>query len=228
MDMNAPVSGGGSPKDARTLVHKFLRPRRPVRGKSPGLILLHGRGADEDDLLGLAEYFDDRLFIISPRAPHPFSQGSGYTWYDLEEIGKPDRKMFSSSHARLKGFLAETGRMYDLDPAKTFCCGFSMGAIMALSIALTEPGCFAGVLANSGYVPEDAGMEFAWSGVKGVPFFIGHGVYDPVIPYAYGRRAKELLESHGAVVTHREYDMGHQINEESLGDMMAWLAPMLG
>jgi len=50
------------------LVHKFLRPRRPTPGRPPGLFLLHGRGADEDDLLGFAEYFDDRLVIVSPRA----------------------------------------------------------------------------------------------------------------------------------------------------------------
>jgi len=227
MDLTGATTGGHGGRTAPSLIHKFLRPRRAVAGKPPALFLLHGRGADEDDLLGLAEYFDDRLFIVSPRAPHPFQMGGGYTWYDLEEIGKPDRAMFVSSHALLTQFLAQAVRDYNLDPARTFCCGFSMGSIMGLSVALTVPGRFRGVLSNSGYLPEDAGMEFDWSGVRGMPFFIGHGLYDPVIPYAYGRRAKEVLESHGAVVTHREYDMGHQINEESLADMIAWLAPLL-
>jgi phospholipase/carboxylesterase len=210
-----------------TLLHKYLRPRRETAGRPPGLILLHGRGADEDDLLGLSEYFDDRLFVISPRAPFAFALGGGHTWYDLEEIGRPDRAMFMESYGKLKKFLAEAGEAYGLDPARTFCCGFSMGSIMAFAIALTEPDLFAGVMANSGYIPEDAGMEFRWEGVKGKPFFIGHGIYDPVIPYSYSRRAKELLESHSAIVTHREYDMGHQINEESLNDMIAWLTPRL-
>jgi len=226
--MKTRATGTGSRDASPTLVHKFLRPRRSGQGKPPGLILLHGRGADEDDLLGLAEYFDDRLFVVSPRAPHPFAMGGGYTWYDLEEIGKPDRKMFTASHEKLKMFLREAIRDYDLDPGRIFCCGFSMGSIMALSIALTEPGFFSGVLSNSGYLPEDAGIQFNWKGVEGIPFFVGHGIYDPVIPYAYGRRMKELLESHGAVVTHREYDMGHQINEDSLNDMIGWLGPMIG
>jgi phospholipase/carboxylesterase len=211
-----------------SLVHKFLRPRRAEPGKPPALILLHGRGADEDDLLGLAEYFDDRLFIISPRAPYAFAHGDGRTWYDLEEIGKPDRAMFLESYNRLCSFINGATNFYGLDPRKVFCCGFSMGSIMALAVALTEPGLLSGVIANSGYVPEDAGIEFRWEGVKGKPFFIAHGIYDPVIPYSYSRRAKELLESHGAIVTHREYDMGHQINEDSLNDMIAWLAPRLG
>lgn len=211
-----------------SLAHKFLRPRRATPGKPPALILLHGRGADEDDLLGLAEYFDDRLLILSPRAPYAFAHGGGRTWYDLEEIGKPDRAMFLESHRRLCAFITEATTHYGPDPQKVFCCGFSMGSIMALAVALTQAELLSGVIANSGYVPEDAGIEFRWSGVKGKPFFLGHGIYDPVIPFSYSRRAKELLESHGAVVTHREYDMGHQINEESLNDMIAWLAPRLG
>ncbi len=209
------------------LFHKFLRPRRTAEGPPPALILLHGRGADEEDLLGLSEYFDDRMLILSPRAPFPFTLGGGYTWYDLEEIGKPDRAMFHESYGRLRTFLTEARERYGLDPGRTFCCGFSMGSIMAFAIALTEADRFSGVMASSGYIPEDAGMEFRWEGVKGKPFFIAHGIYDPVIPFAYSRRAKELLETHGALVTHREYDMGHQINEESLNDMIAWMAPRL-
>ena len=211
-----------------SLVHKFLRPRKASPGKPPALLLLHGRGADEDDLLGLAEYFDDRLFVISPRAPYAFAQGGGRTWYDLEEIGKPDHEMFLESRRRLHSFITGAIGMYGLDPGRVFCCGFSMGSIMALAIALTEPGLLSGIIANSGYLPEDAGVEFRWEGVRGMPIFLAHGIYDPVIPYAYGRRAKELLESHGAHVTHREYDMGHQINEDSLNDMIGWLAPHLG
>ena len=164
------------PSHQLALFHKFLRPRRSSAGKPPALILLHGRGADEDDLLGLSEYFDDRLFIISPRAPFSFSQGEGYTWYDLEEIAKPDRAMFRESYGKLRTFLAEARDQYGLDPGKTFCCGFSMGSIMAFAIALTEADLLAGVIANSGYIPEDAGMEFRWEGVKGKPFFIGHGI----------------------------------------------------
>src|SRR3990170_3073278 len=100
------------------LVHKFLRPRRPTPGRPPGLFLLHGRGADEDDLLGFAEYFDDRLVIVSPRAPYPFTMGGGYTWYDLEEIGKPDRAMFASSHEKLRSFLSGAAMEFDLDPSR--------------------------------------------------------------------------------------------------------------
>ncbi len=214
-------------REQRSLVYKFLQPRRSGPGKPPALILLHGRGADEDDLLGLSEYFDDRLLIIAPRAPHPFANGGGYTWYDLEEIGRPDAAMFRSSYDTLLAFIAEAVERHGIDPGRLYCGGFSMGSIMSLAVALTRPELLAGVIANSGYVPEDAGLTFRWEGVKGKPFFVAHGIYDPVIPFAYSRRAKELLESHGAVVTYREYDMGHQINEESLGDMMAWFAPLL-
>lgn len=211
-----------------SLYHKFLRPRKSVEGRPPALILLHGRGADEEDLLGLSEYFDDRLFVISPRAPHPFSMGGGYTWYDLVEIASPDHGMFEGSFRKLEAFVGEVRDGYGLDPEKMFFCGFSMGTVMLLSLALTHPELPAGVMANSGYLAEDVGLEYRWNKIANKPFFIGHGTYDPVIPFSYSRRARELLEENGASVTYREYDMGHQINEDSLNDMIAWLTPRLG
>lgn len=218
---------GGRARE-RELKHKFLRPRREGAGKPPALVLLHGRGADEDDLLGLAEYFDDRLFVLSPRAPFPFAHGGGYTWYDLEEIGRPDAAMFRESHGLLSEFLRAAPERFGVDPARIYCCGFSMGSVMALASVLAAPASLAGVMANSGYLPEDAALNPRWEGIRGKPFFVAHGRYDPVIPYAYGTRIREVLSEHGADVTYREYDMGHQINEESLGDMIGWLAARLG
>src|SRR5579872_2174475 len=55
-------------------------------GRSPGLLLLHGRGSDEHDLLGLAPLFDSRFTLISARAPLPFMMG-GYMWYGVAETG---------------------------------------------------------------------------------------------------------------------------------------------
>jgi phospholipase/carboxylesterase len=199
-----------------------------VDGRPPALILLHGRGADEEDLLGLSEYLDDRLFIVSPRAPFSFAMGGGHTWYDLVEIGNPDDAMFTESFDKLVTFVRDVREGYALDPAKIFFLGFSMGSVMAVSLALTHPELASGVLANSGYLAEHSGLEYRWNEIRGKPFFIAHGLYDPVIPYSYGRRVKEMLETHGAGVTYREYDMGHQINEESLSDMIAWLTPRLG
>jgi len=205
------------------LAHKILVPRRKSEGKAPALILLHGRGTNEDDLLGLAEYLDERLFIISARAPFPFAHGGGYVWYDIEEVGVPEPKMFAESYRKIAQLGDDCKAGYPIDPSKIFFSGFSMGAVMAYTIALTRPESVAGVVANSGYVPESTELKFEWSQLKGKPFFVSHGKYDPVIPVSFGQRAKELLDRAGASLTYREYDMGHQISEESLNDMMQWL-----
>ncbi|MBI1806583.1 MAG: alpha/beta hydrolase [Ignavibacteria bacterium] len=206
-----------------TLIHKVLQPKKKSSGKSPTLILLHGRGANEDDLLGLAEYLDERLLLISARAPFAFQYGGGFTWYEIEEVGKPEPKMFAESYSKLSQFFDDVKGAYPVDPARVIFCGFSMGTMMSYSIALTKPEAIVGVIANSGYVPEDTELQFQWDKVKGKPFLVSHGLYDPVIPVAFGRRAKELLNNAHASVTYREYEMGHQISEESLNDMMQWL-----
>jgi phospholipase/carboxylesterase len=207
-----------------TLIHKVLKPQRKSPGKSPALILLHGRGANEDDLLGLAEFLDERLMIISPRAPFSFHYGGGYAWYEIEEVAKPEKKMFADSYQRLVQFIADVKTGYPVDSEKVFLGGFSMGTMMSYAFALTHPAEVRGIIANSGYVPEDTDLTFSWNEIKAKPFFVSHGTYDPVIPISFAKRAKELLEKAQADITYREYDMGHQISEENLNDMMNWMS----
>ena len=69
-----------------TLYHKIHPPQKYKAGEFPTLILLHGRGANEDDLLSLAEYLDDRLLIVAVRAPFAFPVRGGHTWYDVLEV----------------------------------------------------------------------------------------------------------------------------------------------
>lgn len=210
-----------------TLTHKIIPPRRADAGPSPALILLHGRGANEDDLLGLASYLDERFFLVAPRAPFSFQWGDGFTWYDILEIGSPEPGMFAESYNRLSTFLDDVRKGYPVDPGRFFLLGFSMGTIMSYSIALTKPSTITGVVANSGYIPEDADLRFAWEELEGRAFFISHGTGDPIIPVSFARRAKELLLPTNALVTYREYIMGHQISDESLGDALNWMADRL-
>jgi len=189
----------------------------------PCLILLHGRGADEEDLLGLAPYFRPGMICIAPRAPFPFSFG-GYMWYTLDEIAKPDEKQFRESYDRLSSFIDEVPREYPVDPRRMYLLGFSMGTVMAYALALTRPDRVRGVVAHSGYIPEHVATEFQWQKLSHTSFFVAHGDHDPVIPVEFARRAKELLAKSNAQVLYREYPMQHQISEESLHDLSEWLA----
>jgi len=210
-----------------TLIHKILPPRTKTVGKAPALIMLHGRGADEHDLFGLSEFLDERLFIISVRAPYQFAYTGGFTWYEIYDIGKPDIKMFADSYEKLIRFIEDAIKGYHLDPEKLFLFGFSMGSMMSYAAALTHPELIKGVIANSGLIPESIDLKLDWDKIKGKPFFVSHGIHDSIVPVAFARRAKELLNNAGANLTYREYEVDHQIDEECLNDIIKWLQPNL-
>jgi phospholipase/carboxylesterase len=209
-----------------TLVHKILPSSAPQAEQQPALILLHGRGTDEDDLLGLAGYLDPRFFIVSARAPFPFPNG-GFAWYQILEVGTPDPQQFDESYRRLSQFVEDVKVKYPVDPGSVFLLGFSMGSIMSLALSLTKPGAFKGVIAHSGYIPENTSLRFRWQELAGLGLFVAHGTEDPVIPIEFGRRARELLSKTRADFVYREYPIGHTISEESLSDFSAWLRKKL-
>lgn len=210
-----------------SLEHRILPPEHSTAAKHPTLIMLHGRGADEEDLIGLSEYLDRRLLIVSARAPFPFAYGGGYTWYDVGAVGQPEPAMFRTSYDALSTFVRDSLTGYPVDPKRVFLLGFSMGTVMSYALSLTQPALFRGVIANSGYVPEHTHLTLRWDSLTGIDFFIAHGVQDPVIPIDFSRRAQQLFESAKASFVYHEYPMAHQISEESLSDMAGWLAQRL-
>ncbi len=211
-----------------TLVHKIRQPLSRADQKQPALILLHGRGTNEDDLLGLVEYFDPRFFIISVRAPFRFDAGfGGYTWYDVKDIGTPHPQQFEESYNRLVRFVEDVQRGYPVDSRRIFLLGFSMGSIMSFALSLTHPEMVRGVVAHSGYIPENADLQFKWDRLQHTSFFIAHGVDDPVIPISFARRSHDLLSKTSADLTYREYPIPHSISEESLSDLSVWLQKIL-
>lgn len=210
-----------------SLVHRLGPLNTSQKGPYPVLILLHGRGADENDLLGLASHLDPRFFVISVRAPFPFENG-GYTWYTVLEIGKPEPREFMESYERLVQFLDDIKKQYPVDPGRVFLLGFSMGTMMSFSLALTKPQSIRGVVAHSGYIPEDTGLAFRLNELNDTSFFVAHGLHDPVIPVQFGRRAKEILGSAKADLTYKEYPIGHEISDESLHDLSEWLKTRIG
>ncbi len=177
--------------------------------------------------MGLAPFLDERLLLIAARAPFPFPFGGGYTWYDVGEVGTPEPTMFRESSERLSQFIDDVLARYPVDPTRLFLLGFSMGSVMAYAMALTRPALYRGVAANSGYIPENTHLTFRWKELAPVEFCVAHGTDDPVIPVAAARHARELLSAAGARLFYREYPMGHQISDQSIADVAAWMAHLL-
>jgi phospholipase/carboxylesterase len=211
-----------------TLVHKVRPPAASGITKSPAVILLHGRGTNEDDLLTLADYLDPRFFFVSARAPYRFDDQAGsYTWFGLQEIGRPDPQQFAEAYGFLSQFVEDVKKGYPIDPQNVYLLGFSMGSIMSFALALTQPRAVRGIVAHSGYIPETVSLQFAWRELAPLSVFIAHGIHDPVIPIDKARRAQELISQTAAVLTYREYPIPHTISEESLADLSQWLQKRL-
>ena len=200
---------------------------RPPGGEAEGLLVLHhGRGADEHDLLGLADILDPgrRLHVVTPRAPLELPGWPGHHWYVVPRVGYPDPDTFHASFAALAAFHDELWERTGIGPERTVLGGFSMGCVMSYALGL-GPGRPrpAGILAFSGFVPTVAGWEPALD--QPLPVFIAHGRRDPVIAVAFGRRAHELLDGAGFPVEYRESDAGHNIDPADLPAAGQWLGP---
>jgi phospholipase/carboxylesterase len=187
-----------------------------VPGISRTLVLLHGFGADEHDLLPLARDLDPRLHVISLAAPIALEQG-GRAWYRLQQ--GPDGISFDPDEVLEAGRIAfEAIEQIAKESPDPILCGFSQGGGMAVAAALEKPGLVHTVLGLSTVPPRREGDG------KGLHVFLGHGTFDPLIPVQVGRATRDLLAKLGASVTYREYPMGHMICAEELADARNFLA----
>ena len=152
----------------------------------------------------------------------------GYEWYRLGDIGVPDQATFDAAVETLDHFAAEAVAAYPADPQRLFLLGFSQGSMMSYSLALTQPGRVAGVIAQSGYIPLSSGLKVDVDGLKAKPFIVTHGTHDPLIPVEWGREARDYLTQAGADVEYREFPMGHNISEQSIAAVADWTKNRLG
>jgi phospholipase/carboxylesterase len=193
------------------------------------LVLLHGRGANENDLLPLARLLDPerRLLTVSPRGPLTLPPGGAH-WYVVRELGYPDPgtflPTFASAAAWLDGLVDASGLAWD----RVAIGGFSQGAVMtyALGLGSGRPRPSA-LLALSGFMPIVPGFELDLSPPL-PPVAVGHGTYDPVIGVEWGRRARSTLEQAGADVLYRESPMPHTIDPSFVDELRPWLLASLG
>jgi phospholipase/carboxylesterase len=205
---------------------------RPPVGEPAGLLVLHhGRGADENDLLPLADVLDRerRLHVITPRAPLRLPGLPGYHWYVVPRVGYPDPETFHAAYRGLAAFHDELWERIGLTPEQTVLGGFSMGSVMSYSLGLgADRPAPAGILAFSGFVPVVEGWEPDLRTRQHVRVFIAHGRNDPIMEIGFGRRAREVLEAGGLDVEYHESEVAHQIDPAHVPAATAWLAQTLG
>jgi phospholipase/carboxylesterase len=201
-----------------------LAPLRP--GLSRTLVLLHGYGADESDLLPIAHELDPRLRAVSLQAPLSLG-GPMRAWFQMRRDARGIS--FDAEEAR-GGLRAVTEAVEEIARAspRPFLLGFSQGAAMALGVLLTRPDLPAGVIALSAMPPGLEPQELAPAEkLKGLPVFAGHGTDDPLLPIELARTVRDELQRLGLDLSWHEYPMGHMVIPEEISDVAEWLQPRL-
>ncbi|HEY7123451.1 MAG TPA: phospholipase [Ktedonobacterales bacterium] len=218
-----------TPKDL-SLVHMVRAPRAPIEGKPPLLLQLHGVGSNERDLFSFAELLDPRLLVLSLRAPLVRGPDS-FAWFNVEFLPagfKIDPEQLRASRDKIVQFISEAVQAYDADPERVYLLGFSQGAIMSLTTALSIPAPIAGLVPLSGRIPPEA---HPWMAPKeelaGLPILMVHGTQDAVIPVSHARQAHELLQKLPVTLTYQEFEMAHEVTPRVLRIVLAWLTDRL-
>jgi phospholipase/carboxylesterase len=205
---------------------------RPADGDPAGLLVLHhGRGSDENDLLGIADVLDPgrRLHVATPRGPLQLPGWPGNHWYVVPRVGYPDPDTFHAASAKLAAFHDELWERTGLTPGQTVFGGFSMGSVMSYAMGLApDRPAPAGILAFSGFIPTVDGWQPDLAGRKDVTrVFIAHGRYDQVMAVEFARRARALLEAGGLDVEYHESDAAHHIDPAHVPAAVGWLQATL-
>jgi phospholipase/carboxylesterase len=223
-----------SPRDHAEVpdwTHRLVQARRTVEGERPPLlVLLHGIGADEDDLLPLASALDPRFTVVSLRAPHGYHVGAAWFPLAFRAGGEvvPEVAVARETLADLVRWIEAAPARFGTDPSRTLLLGFSQGAMMSLGALEAAPERLAGVVALSGRVSADLFPPSASpDAVARVPLFVAHGTADDLLPIANGRRIRDAFAGRSRDLTYREFPVGHGISDEELRVVAAWLGERL-
>lgn len=189
---------------------------------APLVVLLHGRGSSESDIIGLADLLPTGPSYVAVRAPIP--AGGGWAWFANRGIGRPVAESLTQTMAWFRSWLdgvAPPGRPVVL-------VGFSGGAAFAGGLLLSDPSRFAGAALLYGTLPFDAGVAVDPGHLAGVPVFVAQGDTDSVIPRDLLDRTWTYLTRESGASTHARRDPGgHGLTPATVTELDAWVTETL-
>ena len=197
-------------------------------GAYPMVVLLHGYGTNMADLASVCPVIDRTGYVyICPNAPLPLIPGSGvggYAWapLPLEEIAAAEPAL-----AQITVTVEDAIGRYGVEPGNVVIGGFSQGGMMSYLTGLPSPDVFGGVFALSSSLPDPDGLSRRLPTERTQPVFVSHGTTDAMIPVEQARQASSVLEELGYSPRYREYEMVHQVTNEVIDDLRAWLHEVL-
>ncbi|MGY2744097.1 alpha/beta hydrolase [Arthrobacter sp. UYCu723] len=184
----------------------------------PLVVLLHGRGSNEREIIGLADQLPSGPAYAAVRAP--IAEGGGYAWFANRGIGRPVAESLADTMAWFRTWLdavAPAGRPVVL-------VGFSGGAAFAGGLLLADPQRFAGAAILYGTLPFDAGVPVTPARLAGVPVFVAQGEQDRVIPPELLQRTWRYLVTESAASAYARRDPGgHGVTGQTLAELGGWI-----
>ena len=213
-----PAAGGSVEEGSLGFLHRWIPATAPG---SPTLLLLHGTGGDEDDLVPLGRTLLPGAALLSPlgkvleRGAPRFFRRLAEGVFDLEDL--------AARTTELGTFVDDAARQYGFDRANVIAIGFSNGANIAANILLTRQAALRGAVLLSPMLPFE---PVAIPALQGVPVFIGAGRTDPIAPLAQAERLAVMLQARGAAVEMYVHPQDHTLTAEELAAAQAWLAAL--
>jgi phospholipase/carboxylesterase len=184
---------------------------------------LHGWGANAEDVASLLPLLNlPNYQFVLPNAPYPYPNSAiGRAWYDLRVENM--YQGLAESRQLLIDFLQSLESTTGVPLSRTILCGFSQGGAMTLDVGSKLP--LAGLAVMSGYLHPDALI----ADQKGIsPILISHGRYDQVVPLQAAVKARETVKSLGVEAEYHEFDMGHEINLQTLEVLRNFVVNVIG
>lgn len=220
-----------------------------ARGAALTAVLLHGRGADENDLAGLKQALPSNWTLVFPRAPFSGAQwgyGGGYAWYQYLGSNRPEPESYSTSLSAIAELLDALPDATGNSIQQTLLGGFSQGGTLSLGYAIASSnGALLGssreageagkpadatrtaprrIVNLSGFLPDHPAVRVSTRAVEGTRFFWAHGRMDPAIPFAMATEGRSALRNAGADLTTFDEPGGHWIEPDVMEALVNWAA----
>ena len=194
-------------------------------GASPGaptILLLHGTGGNEHDLIGLGQMVAPGAALLSPRGQ--VLEGSAPRFFRRLAEGVFDIADLHARTTELARFVEDAAGEYGFDAGRTYAVGFSNGANIAASLLLSRPGLIAGGVLLRAMVPFEPETP---PSLAGTSVLLAAGRMDPIVPSDNSARLAEMLRVAGADVTLEVQLAGHNLVQRDVELARDWLAPRL-
>jgi phospholipase/carboxylesterase len=207
-------------------VNAFAEPDVARRGSTspdaPLVVLLHGRGSNEHDIIGLADQLPAEAAYVAVRAP--IAEGGGYAWFANRGIGRPIVDSLASTMAWFRTWLDDTAT----SGRPVVLVGFSGGAAFAGGLLLDDPDRYTGAAILYGTLPFDAGVPTTPNRLDHARVLVVHGDQDNVIPRELLERTWTYLTTDAGSATTAVRDPGgHGLSTGALAELQTWLTSTL-